>query len=178
MEEFHKGWIPEPVPVTDHDTGHTVLSPRFCIPEQHGLQQLIYRLIDDLAESLANGTVETTETYCPQDLDSFAARLQTMHGTHQLRAWSLDFSHAYKTISLHTDSSEAAYICIINPGDNRPYKSKILAQPFGSRRAPANWGRVVTFIQFLAYRLLRLTVVEFADDVYCTESAKLARSGF
>ena len=116
-----------------------------------------------------NGTVETTETYCPQDLDSFAAltRLQTMHGADQLRAWSLDFSHAYKTIALHPNSSEAAYICFIDPIDNLPYKSKILAQPFGSRRAPANWGKVVTFIQFVARRLLHLMVGAFVDDAYC-----------
>ena len=180
MEEFHKGWLSEPVPVTDRDKGHTVLSPRLCIPEKHGLQQLKYRLIDDLTKSLVNGAVETTETYCPQELDSFVAlsRLRTRHGSHQLRDWSLDFSRAYKTISLRPDSSEAAYICFINPGENRPYKSKILAQPPGSRRAPANWGRVVTFIQFLAFRLLQLAVGDFADDVYCTESARLARSGF
>ena len=105
-------------------------------------------------------------------------RLRTKHGADHLRAWSLDFSHAYKTIALHPNSSDASYICFINPTDNRPYKSKILVQPFGSRRAPANWGRVVTFIQFLAFRLLHIVVGAFVDDVYCAESAKLSGSSF
>ena len=131
-------------------------------------------------KSLANGAVETSETYCPQDLDSFAAitRLQTKHGADHLRAWSLDFSHAYKTIALHPDSSDASCICFINPTDNRRYKSKILVQPFGSRRAPENWGRVVTFIQFLAFRLLHIVVGAVVEDFYCAESAKLSNSSF
>ena len=62
--------------------------------------------------------------------------------------------------------------------DNRPYKSRILAQPFGSRRAPSNWGRVVSFLQFLARMLLSLAVGACVDDVFFFESSLLVRSGF
>ena len=180
LDEFRKGWLSEPVPVTAFDRSNTVLSPRFCIAEQHGNQEPKFRLIDDFSKSRVNDTVHSAETYCPEDLDSFVAiaRLQHHHGARNLKAWSVDFSHAYKTIALHPDSTDAAFICFTNPNDNLPYKSRILVQPFGSRRAPANWGRVVTFIQFAALRLLNLVVGAFVDDVFCAEGAKIAKSGF
>ena len=142
VEEFQKGWLSEPVPVTNDDRNHMALSPRFCLSEHHGLQQPKFRLIDDLSKSLVNKTVQSTETYCPQDLDLFAAlsRLQVSYGAGQLRAWSLDFPHAYKTIALHPGSADAAFICFINPNDNLPYMSQVLVQPFGSRRAPPQIG--------------------------------------
>ena len=83
-----------------------------------------------------------------------------------------------KTIALDPSWSEAANICFLNPVDNRPYKSKIIAQPSGGRRAPANCGWVVYFLQFLACRLLSLAVGDYLDDVFCSESSLLARSGF
>ena len=120
------------------------------------------------------------ETYCPQGIDSFVAltRLQHVNNDGELKQWSVDFSLAYKTIALHPSSSEVANICFLNPADYRPYKCRILVQPFGSRRAPANWGRVVTFPQFLARRLLSLVVGAYVDDVFCSESSYLAKSGF
>ena len=92
--------------------------------------------------------------------------------------WSVDFSNAYKTIGINKESEEAAHICFINPTNNRPYKARVLVQPFGSRRAPANWGRVVTFLQFVAGEILRVTTGAFVDDVFCVESHRIAMSGF
>ena len=160
MEEFHKGWLSELNPVTNFDRRIDVLPPLFCTTEQRGLQEPKYRATDDLAKSLLGGEVKTTETYRPQDVDSFVAltRLQKSHVSHHLRAWSLDFSRAYKTIAHHPGSAEASYTCIINHADNRPYTARILVQPFGSRRAPANWGRVVTCIQFVAHKLIYVEV--------------------
>ena len=99
-------------------------------------------------------------------------------GGSDFRAWSVDFPNAYKTIGLHDSSLEAATVCFAHPDTNAPYKARILVQPFGSRRAPANWGRVITFIQFLSMELLALKVGAFADDVYCAEPNSLAKSGF
>ena len=79
--------------------------------------------------------------------------------------------------ALRPSSSEASYICFLNPIDNRPYKSPILAQPYGSRRAPANWGRVATFLQFLARVLLSLAAVAYVGDVYSSESNYMEKSG-
>ena len=81
-------------------------------------------------------------------------------------------------IGLNQAPREASYISFINPNNNKPYKARFLVQPFGSRRAPANWGRVVTFLQFVACELLYVTTGAFADDVFCVESHRIATSGF
>ena len=179
-EEFRKGWLSEPSLVTSFDLENLILSPRFCIAEHHGIQEPKFRLIDDLTKSNVNKAVQMSETYCPQGIDSFVAltRLQHTNGAADLQQWSVDFSHAYKTIALHPSSADAAHICFLNPVDNQPYKCRILVQPFGSRRAPANWGRVVTFLQFLARKLLSLIVGAYVDDVFCTEGRAIAKSGF
>ena len=180
IAEYNKGWLSKPTPVTQHDRTFTVLSPRFCISEQHGTQEPKYRVIDDLSKSMVNMTVGESDTYCPQDLDTFMVltRLQHIHGAKNLRMWSLDFPNAYKTIGLNETSKEVAHICFINPTDKRPYKARALVQPFGSRRAPANWGIVVTFLQFVASELLQVATGAFVDDVFCVESHRLAMSGF
>ena len=167
-------------PATHSDITHTVTSPSFCIAEQHGLQEPKYRVIDGLSRPHANSTAETADAYFPQDLDTLVAHVRTLAklGGSDFKAWSVDFSNAYKTIGLHESSVGAATVCFVNPTTNAPYKARILVQPFGSRRAPANWGRVVAFIQFLASELLTLTVGTFAGDVYCAEPASLAQSGF
>ena len=128
---------------------------------------------------MVDGTVEDSETYFPHGLDSFVAlaRLQSSYGSHQLRDWPSDCPHAYKTIELRTESSGASYICFLNNANNAPYKSRILPQPFASRRAPANWGRVVKSLQFVAIKLLYLAADALAGDVYCAENANVAQSG-
>ena len=178
--EFRKGWLSEPAPAPNSDLRDTILSPRFCISEHHGVQEPKFRLIDDLAKSNVDKTVQMSETYCPQSPDSSVAltRLQNIDGADGLKQWSVDFPRAYKTIALHPSSSEDAYISFLNTIDNRPYKSRILAQPFGSCRAPANWVRVATFLQFLARVLLSLAVGAYVEDVYCSESNYSAKSGF
>ena len=158
----------------------TVLSPRFCIAEQHGKQEPKYRVIDALTKSHVNLTVGASDTYCPQDLDTFMvlARLQHLYGARNLRIWSVDFSNEYKTIGLDEASREVSHICLANPTNERVYKARILAQPFGSRRAPSNWGRVVTVLQFVSGEALHVSTGAFVDDVFCVESCRLAVSGF
>ena len=168
VAEYEKGWLSKPSLVTQQDRAFTVLSPRFCIAEQNGDQEPKYRVIDDLAKSQVNLTVGASDTYFPQDMDTFMVlpRLQHIYGASNLRMWSLGFPNAYKTIGLNEASKEAAHICFSNPINNRPYKARVLVQPFGSRRAPANWGRVVTFLQFVAGEILQVTTGAFVDDVF------------
>ena len=106
------GWLSEPTPVTTEDLNNVILSPMFCIAEHHGIQEPKFRLIDDITKSNVNKTVQMSETYFPQGLDSFIAltRLQHVNGADNLKQWSVDFSHAYKTIAMHPSSSEAADI--------------------------------------------------------------------
>ena len=92
--------------------------------------------------------------------------------------WPVDFPNAYKLISLNASSSIAPHICFLNPTGRSPYRDKASVQPFVSRRALGNWGRVATFLQFAARGLSLPTLGAFVDDVYFAESAKAANSGF
>ena len=159
-KEHQQGWPSAPTPITEGDLDPLILSPRFCISERHGAQQPKYRVIDDLSMSLANSTATMTDTYCPQDLDSLVAqtRLLDRVGARNLKAWSVYVSNAYETILLHRESHDASLVCFVDPRTNTPHKARILVQPFGSRRAPSNWWRVVTFSQFVAHRLFNLSV--------------------
>ena len=126
-----------------------------------------------------NPTVDTTFTYSPQDLDTLVAHVRPLAklGASDFRALSVDFPNAYKTIVIRESSKEEATAFSVGPNTNVPHKAQILAQPFGSSRFPANWGGVVTSIQFIAKELLALTVGAFADDVYCAEPLGAAMSG-
>ena len=85
--EHQKGWLSRPTPVTQNDRTNTIMSPRFCISEQHGTQEPKYRVIGDLSKSKINATVGASDTYCPQDLDTFMvlARLRRKYGASNLR---------------------------------------------------------------------------------------------
>ena len=80
--------------------------------------------------------------------------------------WPLDFPNAYKTIGLNAAPKDASHICLAKPANKRLYKARVLVQPFGSRRAPANWGRVVTSLQFVADEILHVATGAFVDDVF------------
>ena len=114
--EFRKGWPSQPTPITTNDSRSIILSPRFCIAEQHGLKEAKFRLIGEFSRSNVNKTVQMADTYCPQGIDSFVAltRIQSANGVSDLKQWPIDFPHAYKTIALHPSSSEAAHICFVN----------------------------------------------------------------
>ena len=162
---FAKGRISRPEPPTANAGRDDVLSPRFCISEQHGLQKHRYRLIGDLAMSHFSLPVGAGDAYFPHDLDAIVAmgRLQSKHGASDMRIWPADFSNAYKIHILHVDSEEDPYVGFTNSANTRPYKAWILAQPGGRMRAPSSCGRVVALIQFLALELLSLDVGAYAD---------------
>ena len=95
---YEKGWLSKPSLATQHDRAFTVLSPMFCISEQHGNQGPKYRAIDDLAKSQVNQTVGAGDAYCPQDLDTFMvlASPRRLCGASKMRMWSMDSPNAYK----------------------------------------------------------------------------------
>ena len=61
-EEFRKGWLSEPTPVSGSDLDNDIRSPRFCIAEHRGIQEPKFRLIEDLTKSNINKTVQMSET--------------------------------------------------------------------------------------------------------------------
>ena len=94
-------------------------------------------------------TARKTSTHSSHYLDCDARM-----GADHLRMRSVSFSYDYKAIALYCSSSVAPRVFFINPDDSRPCKSRIPVQPFGIRRAISNWGRAVTFAQFLSQNLL------------------------
>ena len=180
MNEVASGWLEPPTLVTDEDVLYTVLSPRFCIREQHGLNPAKFRLIDDLSRSWVNHVTSMSDTYRPQSIDHLLAmcRLLGLSGAHDVKLWSVDFANAYKTIPVHDSSRSVAHVVFGNPADTGIYKARVLVQPFGSRSAPKNWGRVITCLQFLASKLFRLNVSAYVDDVFTGEPSSYVESGF
>ena len=178
--EHQKGWLSKPIPVAMSGANKTIPSPRFRIDEQHGQKLPKFRVIDDLSRSQANSTEDTSDTYCPENLDTLVAQARTVAnlGQGNLKARSVDFPNGYKTIGIRGKSKDAATVCFARPDGNKPFKARILSQPFGSRRAPANWGRVATCCQFLASRLLTLVVAAYAGDIFCCEPPATFTSGF
>ena len=99
-KEYLNGWLSKPTPITLDDTNKTLLSPRFCISEQHGKQQAKFRVVDDLSRSQANSTADTSDTYCPENMDVLVTQSRTFAnlGRTDLKAWSVDFPNAYKLL--------------------------------------------------------------------------------
>ena len=54
--------------------------------------------------------------------------------------------------------------------DGNPMMANLRTQPFGRRRAPANWARVATFLQFVKREIFVLWIGVFVDDCFRAES--------
>ena len=177
QEAYANGRPPHPTTVADWGVRNTALSPRYCISDKQAMQAAEFRLIDDISRPKVNETVSASDTYSPQHIGRFAAlaRLQRRAGEGNLKMRSVDFAHAYKTSGLRLESSIAAYVRIVAPSSARHQKARTLAQPSGSKRASANWARVVTFLQFLVHELLRLTVGAYVDDVFCIDANSIVQ---
>ena len=66
LKEAEKGWISQPVPVTEAAMASTPLTPRFAIREKHGNQAAKVRLIDDFKASRLNETLGLHGTHTPR----------------------------------------------------------------------------------------------------------------
>ena len=105
------------------------------------------------------------------DLDAFLAtsqvRAKTLAGR-TFRAFPLDFPHAYKHVGVAADQHDSAAIILRGPA-GAPHMATHRAQPFGSRRAPANWDRATAFLQCALRRLFAVWMGVFAGDCFCAE---------
>ena len=100
QKEVEMGWLSEPTAVAATDLDNLIPSPRFCIAEHCGIQEPKYCLIEDLAKSNVNKTVQMSETYCPHGLDSFFALTRPHHvnGATDLKQWPVDFPKRIKRL--------------------------------------------------------------------------------
>ena len=76
---------------------------------------------------------------------------------------SLDFSHAYMRVGVDADQLEFATILLRGPA-GVPHMATLGTQPFGRRRAPANWARVIVFSQLVIDRLFDICMGVFVGD--------------
>ena len=127
-----------------------------------------------------NAITEMKGASVPDSKDVFlagAAYFRLLRPACRLRAATADFCHAYKSIGLPPDKAPFASV-LLGPPTGSLMVAKLRTQPFGSTRAPANWGRVTALTQWvlLAYFGVRLAI--FADDCIVVEHAETIRSAF
>ena len=178
--EASMGWVTQPVPLDDIVLDRIPLSPRFAIEEQHGAGKLKVRVIDDFKASQVNDLLGMVDTSVPETLDVFLAMLLTQghhNPTADLSAFSVDFAHAYKQVGIAEAQADFATVVLADHA-GVPHVASLKTQPFGSRRAPANWGRIATFFQFIMRVLFHMWVGVYVDDVFACEPSSLAEEAF
>ena len=94
-----------------------------------------------------------------------------------LLAFSVDFRHAYKNIPMCRLQGDFARIAV-SPPHGEPLMAELRTQPFGARRAPANWGRVTAFAQWVLAKFCFVFLAKYVDDCFTTEPAGACHSAF
>ena len=87
----------------------------------------------------------------------------------------MDFAHAYKHIGVDTKSTRFAVIALTDP-QGAVCMAHLNTQPFGSRRAPANWERVTQFVVFVLKRIFRIWIGVYVGDLFCLEPESATES--
>ena len=171
LTEVERGWVSKPIPLNEEIMETIPLTPRFAKREQHGNQDAKFRLIDDFKASAVNDLLSTVDTAVPQTLDLFLATCvyySLISPNTKLLACSMDFAHAYKHIGIPKSQRDFATIILTPPGGPVHY-AKLHTQPFGSSRAPANWGRVTHFLQEVMLNMFDVVVFIYVDDCFIVE---------
>ena len=182
QQEIDAGLMLGPWEVSALPDWLAVVSRRFPIWEQHGSQkQKKCRNIDEMSESLLNSTVEDFETYIPHGIEHVLALvrcLRQMFPVHtELLGYTADFKAAYRQIAVSPDQFRLQGIAWWDWSQNKVMVGALTALAFGSRRSPANWGRLVTLLMTIAWHHLALLVLDYVDDINSVEPAFCAESG-
>ena len=128
-------------------------------------------MIDDLKASKVNDFLGLVDTSIPENLDTFLGMALTRAeagSSTGLRAFSVDFAHAYKHVGVAADQLDFATIVLGDP-DGNAMMASLRTQPFGSIRSPANWARLTSFVQFVLRKVFMVWLGVFVDDCYCVE---------
>ena len=164
-QQITRGWVSEMQPVTNQDLRDTHLTPRFAL-----LQNDKYRIIDDYKLSEINCTISSEDFYPPENLDHLVHGVKDLtdlhYGQKRTKMFAMDIKDAFKCINIHPSSQDYAWLL------------GSYVQPFGSRRAPTSWGRVVVMIQHIIRKLLGVRLLGYVDDLFCAEPEDTIDSGF
>ena len=171
MREVAKGWVTQPVPVSDSLLNMIPLSHRFAIAEEHDGPGTKIRVIDDFKASMVNDLLSMEDTAVPQNLDVFfgmTSMFAQLGCARPLKACVMDFAHAYKQVGILPSQLDFATI-VLPDHSGTPMVASLRTQPFGSSRAPANWARVTNFVQFVLLKLCNVWLGIYVDDCFCVE---------
>ena len=82
--------------------------------------------------------------------------------------FSVDLARDDKQVCISAEQQDFATILLCDP-DGVPHMASLKTQPFGSRRAPANWGRVTSFVQCVLRNVCAVWLAGFAVDCFSAE---------
>ena len=128
-----------PTPVTAHASSSVTLTPSFAISEQRVDQPRKFRLIGDFKASGANEALHLHDTCVPGALDYALLMARVfqnfpwgLNGRNlDLKAFSVDFAHAYEHIGVAPEHLPSTTIILRPPGSDVPHMATIHTQPFG-----------------------------------------------
>ena len=147
LKEVARGWVAQPVPISDRAMRQIPLAHRFALLEQRGEGAQKVRIIDDLKASQINDLLGLADACLPESLGGFLSMLLahgSCDGSADVIGSSLDCAHAYKHAGIASDQLDFATVILTAPA-GAPCMASLRTQPFGPRRAPANWARVANF---------------------------------
>ena len=122
----------------------------------------------------------TYDTSVPETLGAFlgiAAYHKQVGPQCELLGFTLDFSHAYKHVPILAPQRDFATIMLVAPC-GVPHTATLRSQPFGSRRAPANWARVTELPKWLLAEFFDISIAIYVDDIHCAEPKATCESSF
>ena len=180
IDEAENGWLGPLGVVSERLLDETLITPRFCIKEQHGNQDVAYRVIGDLKRSKLNDNLKQWDTYFPEAIERFFAIAREMGEITKEKPleWAGDFHKAYNNVALSQQSVKYAVVGVFNPEDGKVYAFRLKVLPFGGARPPAKWGRVAKFAQTTLMKILKIATGCFVDDLYNCEAESTAVSPF
>ena len=92
-----------------------------------------------------------------------------------LQSFVLDFAHAYRHVGVASHRLDFATILLCDLQGNATVAS-LMTQPFGSSRAPANWARATSFVQFVLLELFNTRLGIYVDDCFGAEPVDTVQS--
>ena len=179
LKEIERGRLTNPTPISFEAIKSTPLAPRYALPEARA-RGAKYRLVGDFRAIGVNDIVSSEDTDVPHTIDtclSHAVLYEHVGPAIQLYAFAVDFAHAYKHVPLLRSQGEFATVILLPPTGG-PVMAQLRTQPLGSRRSPANRGRVTAFARWPLGRIFGIFLATYADDCFSLEPIETVRSAY
>ena len=138
------------------------------------------RLVDDFRAVGVNDVVSSEGPDIPHAPDTFLDMVllceQIQPGA-AVKAFSVDFAHAYNHVPLIRSHGGFATILLAPPGGDMKM-APLRTHPFDSRRSPANWGRVAAFVRWSRVVLFGINLAAYVGDFFSVAPAAATVSDF